>query len=227
MKVLKFGDDKTSYIEYSPDMNPFKEAMSICAWVKKLRPGGNTIWFGYCSNKEIVISDNGYWNGWFGNYQYWTDRVTVELGEWYHHCTTWGLSSKTRIVFYHGNIIGTASREPERTSVLMNGVLVIGNDCNGSGGNNGGTAGYPFGGELIKLNVFSKELSAREVKAMSDAGIGSKIEETHGADRKIRWEDILLKQRTGNVKEIQIQITGKLVYEFHNATTLLIGIALV
>ena len=184
-------------------MSPFTEAMSICAWVKKLRSGSNTMWFGYCKGGEIVISDNGYWNGWFGDYQDWSSRVSVVFGEWYHHCTTWGRSSNTRSVYYHGNLIGTHSGG----LVPLNGNLVIGNNCHG-GGNNGRQAGYPFGGELSKLNVFSKELSAAEVKAMSDAGIGSNIEETYGAQRQIRWEDILLKQRTGNVVQKQISRTG-------------------
>ena len=60
---------------------------------------------------------------------------------------------------------------------------------------------------MAKLNVFSKELSAAEIKAMSDAGIGSNIEETYGEQRHIRWEDILLKPRTGNVAEIEVDAT--------------------
>ena len=104
------------------------------------------------------------------------------LGEWYHHCTTWSLSSNTRSVYYHGNLIGTHNGRV----VPLYGNLVIGNDCH-DGGNNGGQAYYPFGGELSKLNVFSKELSAAEVKAMSDAGIGSSIEETYGAQRQIHF----------------------------------------
>ena len=66
---------------------------------------------------------------------------------------------------------------------------------------------------MTKLNVFSKELTATEVKMMSDAGLGSDIEETYGLVRRIRWEDILLQPRTGNVAEIEVRgtkILGKL-----------------
>ena len=45
---------------------------------------------------------------------------------------------------------------------------------------------------MKKLNAFSKELTATKVKMMSDAGLGSDIEETYGLVRRIRWEDILL-----------------------------------
>ena len=60
---------------------------------------------------------------------------------------------------------------------------------------------------MTKLNVFSKELTATEVKMMSDAGLGSDIEETYGLVRRIRWEDILLLPRTGNVAEIDVPVS--------------------
>ena len=72
---------------------------------------------------------------------------------------------------------------------------------------------------MAKLNVFSKELNAAEIKAMSDAGIESNIEETHGEQRHIKWEDILLKPRTGNVAEIEVPastILGNLTNKLRN-----------
>ena len=84
--------------------------------------------------------------------------------------------------------------------IAIGGHLVIGNDRI-SGGNNGNSASYPFGGELTKLNVFSKELTGDEVKAMSDEGLGSCVESTHGEHRRIRWEDILKEKRYGNINQ--------------------------
>ena len=189
-------------------MSPFSAAMSVCSWIKKLRQSHNTIWFGYCKGNEIVISDSGYWNNWFGGSAAWINILTVASGEWYHLCTTWSHSSNTLRAYHNGHLLkeGTGNPVPE------GGNLVIGNDCLG-GGNNGNPANYPFGGEMTKLNVFSKELTATEVKMMSDAGLGSDIEETYGLVRKIRWEDILLLPRTGNVAEIGVRrtkISGKL-----------------
>jgi hypothetical protein len=198
---LKFGESGNSYIEYYPDMSPFTNAMSICAWVKKLRSGGNTIWFGYCKGNEIVISDNGDYSNWFHHHVSWDQGVTVEKGKWYHYCATWSISSETRRVYFNGNLIGSLS--DVRYIIPSNGNLVIGNDCL-EGGNKGKGNSYPFGGELTKLNVFSKELSAAEVKAMTEAGIKSIIEKTHDADRQIRWEDILTKPRYGSVADINL-----------------------
>ena len=204
-KGLKFGDEKTSYIEYQPDMRPFTEAMSVCSWIKKLRSADNTIWFGYCMGGEIVISDSGGWNYWYGFGFTWLDQFgAVPIGEWYHLCSTWSRSLNTVSIYKDGNLLKTRSQDSIGNPIPLNGFLVIGDDCNGDNGNNGAAGGFPFGGEMAKLNVFSKELSAAEIKAMSDAGIGSNIEETHGEQRHIKWEDILLKPRTGNVAEIEV-----------------------
>ena len=190
-------------------MSPFSAAMSVCAWIKKLRQSHNTIWFGYCNShgNEIVLSDSGSFNNWFGGSAIWYNILTVASGEWYHLCTTWSQSSSTLRAYHNGNLLKEGTGDP----VPVGGNLVIGNDCVG-GGNKGGSAGYPFGGEMTKLNVFSKELTATEVKMMSDAGLGSDIEETYGLVRRIRWEDILLLPRTGNVAEIEVgakKILGK------------------
>ena len=189
-------------------MSPFSAAMSVCAWIKKLRQSDLTIWFGYCKGNEIVLSDSGSYNHWFGGYAGWRNILTVASGEWYHLCTTWSQSSNNLRAYHNGNLIKEGSGNP----VPVGGNMVIGDDCLG-GGNDGRSAGYPFGGEMTKLNVFSKELTASEVKMMSDAGLGSDIEETYGLVRRIRWEDILLLPRTGNVAEIEVRgtkILGKL-----------------
>ena len=157
---------------------------------------------------EIVISDSGGYNKWRSNSAPWNDLVgAVPLGEWYHLCSIWSRSPDTVSIYYRGNLLKTSSKGFTGVPIPLNGFLVIGDDCNGNDGNNGAAGEYPFGGEMAKLNVFSKELSAAEIKAMSDSGIGSNIEETYGEQRNIRWEDILLKPRTGNVAEIEVDAT--------------------
>ena len=154
------------------------------------------------------MSDSGDYNYWLGESVAWRNILTVAPGEWYHHCTTWSLSSNNLRAYHNGNLL----KEGTGKTVPAGGNLVIGNDCL-TGGNNGKSVSYPFGGEMTKLNVFSKELTATEVKMMSDAGLGSNIEETYGLVRRIRWEDILLLPRTGNVADIEVRgtkILGKL-----------------
>ena len=61
-----------------------------------------------------------------------------------------------------------------------------------------------FGGELFKANVFSKELSASEVQDMWKGGLCSEVEEKYGRTRYLKWEDILLEDKSGNVTEIDV-----------------------
>ena len=59
-----------------------------------------------------------------------------------------------------------------------------------------------FGGELYKLNLYSKELSSGEVQEMAEDKC-TEIEETFGVVRAIKWEQILLETRNGDVSEIE------------------------
>ena len=90
----------------------------------------------------------------------------------------------------------------EKTSpggtLILGGYVVIGNEAY-STGLRGGGPGYQFGGELTKLNIFSKELSAEEVREMWEGGIFSRVEMNHQDTRYIKWEDILTWERTGTV----------------------------
>ncbi|XP_063677946.1 kinesin-like protein KIF11 [Bolinopsis microptera] len=58
-----------------------------------------------------------------------------------------------------------------------------------------------FNGEMFNLNMFSKKLSNEEIKEMA-RDMCSGVEETHGEVRVMKWEDVLLKTRTGNITEI-------------------------
>ena len=68
----------------------------------------------------------------------------------------------------------------------------------------GGDFRYPFGGELFKVNLFDEELSAAEVKEMADGGLCSEVEEKYGRSRNLKWEDMLLEEKSGNVTEIDV-----------------------
>ena len=59
---------------------------------------------------------------------------------------------------------------------------------------------YVFGGQLMKLNIFGKELSGTEVAELYRGGRCSEVEKKHV--RFITWESILSQPRTGNVREV-------------------------
>merc|ERR1712224_1041783 len=62
-----------------------------------------------------------------------------------------------------------------------------------------------FGGELFKVNVFTRELKAEEIKEMFSEGMCSEVEESYGRTRYLKWSDFLLEERSGNVTEIDIR----------------------
>ena len=94
------------------------------------------------------------------------------MGSWNHqyHCSTWRRSTGTWRVYHNGVLLG------EKTSpggtLKLDGILVIGNGAPPN-------SYYQFGGEMTKLNVFSKELSSAEVVAIKDAGIFGNVERNH------------------------------------------------
>lgn len=59
-----------------------------------------------------------------------------------------------------------------------------------------------FGGKLMKLNIFGKELTADEVAELYTSGRCSDVEKEHQEVRFITWEGILSRNKTGNVTEV-------------------------
>ena len=201
---MKFGNSLSDYIIYQPNMEPLQNgnAFSVCSWVKSLRSSGIPCWLNYAvsnSVNEILISDNGAYNFIFDKGWNLESYFTMPSGAWYHYCYSWSLSAGTQIVYLNGQQIGSRSISSGR-NVRTGGYLIIGNDQNGSPAAGMSTT-YIFGGELYKLNFFSKELSGSEVQDMAK-DMCSDTEESFGDLRTIKWEDILQKQRNGDIKEI-------------------------
>ncbi|XP_063682274.1 uncharacterized protein LOC134817097 isoform X2 [Bolinopsis microptera] len=202
--ALKFGYSVPDYIIYKPSMGPLQNAFSVCSWVRGIRSSSNPSWLSYAvssgSSDEILISSNGNYNIIFGSGWSLKRKISsVPLGTWYHYCGTWSISSRTHRVYLNGQLIGSRST-PSGRKLGTNGYLVIGNDQDSYGGTL--TQDAIFGGELYKLNLFSKELSSAEVQEMAKDKC-TEIEETYGVVRSIKWEQILLKARNGDVTEIE------------------------
>ena len=195
----------SDYIMYRPDMGPLQNAFSVCSWVRSLNTNYYPTWMSYAvsgSTNEIFVSADGYYNIIFGSYTVnLQSRLSGLAGTWYHYCMTWNYLSRTRRIYLNGQQIHTTTTSSGRR-LPTGGYLVIGNDQNGDDpGTSGFGADYIFGGELYKLNLFSKELSSSEVLEMSRDKC-SEIELTYGDVRSIKWEEILQRSRNGDVREI-------------------------
>ena len=202
-RALKFGSTSSDYITYQPNMAPLQNAFSVCFWARSLRTSGNCgphiiSYEGDGFSNEIIVSDEGGCNYIFGLNFGLSSKHSVPSGTWFHYCYTWSYSSRTQKVYLNGQMIGSRSTPSGRT-LRNGGYLALGNDA----GTNGRSmsSSYIFGGELYKLNLFSKELSSSEVLEMSRDKC-SEIELTYGDVRSITWEEILQRSRNGDVREI-------------------------
>ena len=186
---------------FRPDMSPLANALTTCAWVKRLSSDGYPTWLHYATSSndhEIFITNDGKFNTFFGTSLDLSRKINPSLGEWNHYCYTWSTTSNTRKVYYNGELVGQGAT-PSRT-LTLGGILFFGHERHYDGG---GTDEWEiFGGELFKVNFFAKELTAEEVRKMKDAGLCSDIEEKYGRVRYLRWEDLLLEERQGNVTEV-------------------------
>ena len=195
-KALKFGNTFDDFIKFTPDMHPVKDSVSICAWFKKQSPADRPgTWFTYWTSSyiyEIVISDNAVYNFMLHDNLDLRSNPTIPQNTWTHYCMTW--SSTTRKVYFNGVLAGT--KNTASRSMSLGGFILLGHDR--------GTIHEHeiFGGTLFKLNVFIKELSGEEVKEMWEGGLCSHKEEEYGRDRYLKWEDILMEPRSGDVREV-------------------------
>ena len=207
--MLKFGNTAQDYIMYKPDMGPLESAFTVCSWIRRLRSSTGPVWFSYSVSsqaKEIQITDDGYRFFMFGEQSDLRSVYTVSPGTWFHICLAWSVASQTRNLYINGVIVDTGATPADRR-LGQDGYLLFGNEQDGLG--TGMDGGEIFGGEMYKLNVFSKMLSTSEIQQMA-ADMCSNVEESYGDTRHIRWEDVIQLSRNGNVQEISSGCLNKM-----------------
>ena len=201
INALKFGETDKDYILYQPNMQPFETGFTVCAWIRKLRTAHVPTWFSYAVSGqpfEIEITDMGDRTRIFGHRSDLQSLYTVTHGTWFHNCLGWDATSQTRNVYINGALVSSKAT-PAGSTLKQGGYLVLGNEQSRYGT---GMEDYNrFSGEMFKLNMFSKKLSDHDIKEMA-TDMCSVVEETHGEVRGIKWEDVLLQTRTGNVTGI-------------------------
>ena len=205
-KALQFGTTLDDYVKFYPNMGPVKYALTVCSWVKKQLTGNIRSWITYTTSVhgfEILISDAGGYNYIHGNTHSVTKAVNVPLNTWTHQCQSWSTNSRTKRVYYNGNLVGTFSVS-NSAPLEEGGYILLGHD---SGSRD---TSEIFGGQLMNLNIFGKELSASEVVEMYNRGRCSGVLEKHQGVNYITWENVLSQPRTGRVFEVNAGCTGKL-----------------
>ena len=203
--VLKFEASLNSTVGFKPNFQPLQGAFTICSWVRKHRSQGIPVWFSYYTDtvkdpvNEIAISDDGDFNWIFDENNDVRTNVSVSVGQSTHYCMSWSIDSRLQRIYYNGTLVG-AARTPSNRTLALDGYLILGGDQDCYGGCL--DSNQVFGGELFKLNMFAKELYISEIRELWKSGLCSELEEKYGRIRYLKWEDILLEERTGTVIEV-------------------------
>ena len=199
--MLKFGSTEGDYILFQPDMSPFETEFTICAWIRKLKSDDLPTWFSYAVSDqkyEIQVTDMGYRTRIFGYESDLSSHYTVTPGKWFHNCMNWDAATQTRGIYIDGKLVDSKSTPAGRT-LKQGGSVLLGNEQERGPGTGMDSANI-FAGEMYKLNVFSKTLNDSEIKEMAKERC-SEVEELYGETRSLKWEEVLLKSKTGTVTE--------------------------
>ena len=208
--ALSFGYDLHSYMMLQLDMEPVKEAISVCSWVnKKTADSFIDSWFTYNAphrDYEILLA------GKISVYAYMNrDQIqnsqAVPSNEWHHVCITWGYETKTRVLYFDGKAI---AQEPSGdVKLTMGGSIAIGQFHRTVTMEALFHHARSFGGELLKLNVYKRQLEAGEVGQMFSSGMCSDFEDSLVGDAFLSWETILYDtERHGTITEVPITCSG-------------------
>lgn len=206
--ALKFGNDLESYILINPDMTPVEEAISICSWVNKLQSGNGPTWIRYNSpsaDHDFVMSDSlveAYMLR-----KSIRHNVRVTMNEWHHVCLTWAYSTKTTVLFFDGNKVATDTT-PSDKKLSTGGAISIGQSLRATTGTLEASfyETVSFGGELLKLNIFTRQLEENEVSEMYNSGMCSDFEESLAEDTFLSW-DTLVNETPKHGDIVKVDIT--------------------
>ena len=178
-------------------MSTATREVSVCSWLRKRFNEEYPIVFVYekenFSNNGIILGDNGYFNWFVGTHLKIESKFNVPHGEWFHVCWVWSYLTQTTKVYLNGKHVGSA-RTNQRELATEGSILL---------GNRGDFESNIFGGDMYKLNVFNRVLLGSVIRKMASDICSD--EEKLTANRMIKWEDIVSKERTGWVTEVPIE----------------------
>ena len=197
-KALDFGTTLEDYVKFYPDMKQVKDAVTVCAWVKKRLTGTSRSWITYKTTSqryEILISDEGSYNYIHGDNSNVRELVSVPLHTWTHQCNTWTTTSGVLKVYYNGTLVRSRGID-DRDPLGLGGYMVLGHDAGSK------STSEVFGGQLMKLNIFGKEMTGAEIAELYNGGRCSEVEKKYEEIRHITWESILEQERYGKVYEV-------------------------
>ena len=196
---IRFGKSTKDLIEWSPNIDPLRANFTVCSWIKKRSHTSHPILLQYYHpgyDSGMILGAEGFFNQVVGTPLYLQDH-SIPAGKWYHLCWTWRTSPFHFTVFLNGVNVGW--RSTRRRYLRTGGKLRLGNGLN--------IKENVFGGDMFRLNMFNRVLSEDEIGTLA-SNMCTPEEPEVDRSRSIRWEDILMKERTGSVIEVSTGCDG-------------------
>ena len=190
---LRFGQDTDDFIDWSPNIDPLRANFTVCSWIRRNHQSSHPILLQYFHpgyDSGMILGAEGVFNQVVGTPLYLQDHL-IPVRRWYHLCWTWRTYPFHFTVFFNGVDVG--SRSTRQRYLRTGGKLRLGNGLN--------IEENVFGGDMFRLNAYSRVLSEDEIVTLA-SDMCTPEEPAVDRSRIIRWEEILMKERTGSVIEI-------------------------
>ena len=201
-KALHFGTTNGDYISYTRDMSPFRNALTACMWIKRVDTSGSwPVVFQYRVSSvpyEILIAPDGGHNIVVGDrlLDYSFSYFQTPVGQWFSYCITWSRSTNTIQLYLDGQLVRSGKTSSGNWRELHTSGTLWFNRLGGSD-----ESKYVFGGQLYQFNMFPKVLSAESIRKIAQGGLCFDMSEISSVP-VLKWEEVLAKSRTGNVREV-------------------------
>ncbi|MGD0087605.1 MAG: S8 family serine peptidase [Verrucomicrobiota bacterium] len=193
-------------------------SLSMEGWVKPLGDGGNILWRGdnrpgldpyflgttYSPQIEFAICDAA------GNYAALL-YTSFAYGQWYHVAGTLDGNSGAIKLYVNGNLVAQSN-----TTIRPFGALIPGDHPGlGIGNVNDGGNNFPFDGDIDEISLYSRALSASEVKAIYNEGIGGNAKGGNGKFDPAEFSTSPL----ASLAEAQVTVNGGTPATFFGSNT--------
>ncbi|NWV29779.1 CAH6 anhydrase, partial [Origma solitaria] len=152
-----------SFVEVHPLRAVSLQAFSLCFW-SRAQPSGTQTILSYCtgeSDHELVVTVGAELGLWLGGH-FLSFPLQHEAQHWLHHCVTWASQSGTANLWLNA-AAGKAQSVQKGYVSQPGGTLVLGKDRDTLLG----TFSNGFAGWMAQVNLWSRVLSAAEVRALA------------------------------------------------------------
>ncbi|KAL5266194.1 hypothetical protein ACHWQZ_G003564 [Mnemiopsis leidyi] len=205
--ALHFGTTNDDYISYTRDMSPFRDALTICMWIKRVDTStpSPAVFHYYTSSStyEILIASEGEYN------RVVDDQVLensnsyfqTPVGQWFSYCLTWSRTTNIIRLYLNGLLVKSGTTSSGNWRQLYTSGTLWFNRL----GDRTDSSCCIFGGQLFGFNMFSEVLSAETIRKIGEGGLCYDIDEISSVP-VLKWEEVVAKSRSGNVREVHCEI---------------------